>query len=208
MRMLGQPYHLLLIGGAAPPSHDHRITRMPFCRDPRVLARLLGACDMLVHPGDCETFGLIVLEAMACGLPVVVTGGAVAELVDERNGIVVPPDSAATLAQGIAALYERDLPGLGAASRDKARQQYDWNRIMPQLLQRYAGLLGQGCSSDIDMASLHAACHADANGPLVLDRTGPAAPAAPAALADSASSNVHHRPVHAANNYAANYAAD
>jgi alpha-1,6-mannosyltransferase len=141
VRLLGAPYHLLLIGGGADLAVHARVTRMPFCRDQRVLARLLAGCDVLVHPGDCETFGLVVLEAMACGLPVVATGGAITELVDERSGVLVPPDSASSLAEGIAAIYERDRVALGKAARCRAQQHYDWNRITPQLLRRYGSLL-------------------------------------------------------------------
>lgn len=143
IKLLGAPYHLLLIGGGRRIAPDRAITRMPFCRDQRMLARLLSGCDALVHPGDCETFGLIVLEAMACGLPVVATGGAVAELVNDANGLIVRPDSAASLADGITALYEGDRAALAAVSRHRASA-YDWQRIMPQLLGRYATLLARG----------------------------------------------------------------
>ncbi len=142
VRRLGQPYHLLLIGGglALPASPQTRM--VPFVRDQQALARLLASCDLLVHPGDCETFGLIVLEAMACGLPVVgTTGGAVAELVDEGTGILVAPNCARRLAEGIDALFARDLAAVSQAACSKARELYDWNRIMPQLMARYAGLL-------------------------------------------------------------------
>ena len=157
VRMLGKPYHLLLIGGGADIPASPHITRLPFCRDQRVLARLLSGCDVLVHPGDCETFGLIVLEAMACGLPVVATGGAVTELVDEGSGLVVRPDSPASLAEGIAAVYQADLEALGAAARRKAQQHYDWDRITPQLLQRYAGLLAHHHSIDCSVEGIYAA---------------------------------------------------
>ncbi|HEY0060470.1 MAG TPA: glycosyltransferase [Telluria sp.] len=142
VRLLGQPYHLLLIGGGMtlPASSQTRI--IAFQRNQLALARLLASCDALVHPGDCETFGLIVLEAMACGLPVVGTsGGSVAELVDEGSGVLVQPNCAASLAAGIDALFARDLPALSLAAASKVREQYDWERVMPQLMARYAGLL-------------------------------------------------------------------
>lgn len=144
VRKLGGPYHLLLIGGGAELPRYPQLTFMPFKRDQRQLARLLSSCDVLVHPGDCETFGLIVLEAMACGLPVVATtGGGVAELVDEQTGILAEPNSADRLAGAIEAIYGRDLAELGANARRKA-EHHDWNQILPQLLHRYGGLLAGG----------------------------------------------------------------
>lgn len=138
---LGRPYHLLLIGsGTAPPRSPH-MTVLPFQGDQRILARLLASCDVLVHPGDMETFGLIAIEAMACGLPVLGTGGAVAELVDTETGLLVRPDSVDSLCEGIDAMFGRDLNALGGNARRKAQDLYDWNRVMPQLLRRYQGLL-------------------------------------------------------------------
>lgn len=146
VRKLGRPYHLVLVGGGNYPlPHYPQITFVPFKRDQRQLARLLASCDMLVHPGDCETFGLIVLEAMACGLPVVGTsGGGVAELVDEQTGILARPNDVDSLAGAISAMYQRDLAAVGAQARRKAEELYDWNRIFPQILQRYGGLLASG----------------------------------------------------------------
>ena len=151
VRKLGRPYHLLLIGsGLALPQYP-QMTVIPFKRDQRVLARLLASCDVLVHPGDCETFGLIVLEAMACGLPVVGTSaGGVAELLDPHTGVVVPPNSADGLCAGIEAIFRADLPAMAAAATRKAHEHYDWNHIMPQLMGRYGGLLASHARADLE----------------------------------------------------------
>jgi alpha-1,6-mannosyltransferase len=142
VRKLGRPYHLVLIGSGDRLPRYPQISYIPFRRDQRVLARLLASCDLLVHPGDCETFGLIVLEAMACGVPVLATsGGGVAELVDEHTGLLVQPNSVDALCEGIEAMFTRDLAALGRNARAKAQDHYDWNRIVPQLLGRYAVLL-------------------------------------------------------------------
>jgi alpha-1,6-mannosyltransferase len=142
VRKLGRPYHLVLIGGGTELPRYPQISYVPFKRDQRQLARLLASCDVLVHPGDCETFGLIVLEAMACGLPVVGTsGGGVAELVDEDTGILAKPNDADSLAEAISAIYKRDLCQLGINARAKAANQYDWDHVMPQILQRYGSLV-------------------------------------------------------------------
>lgn len=144
VRRLGAPYHLLLIGGRT-RCRSGPVSVLPFQSSPRALARLLAGCDALVHAGDSETFGLIVLEAMACGLPAVVTSaGGIAELVPPGTGIVVAPNSVTSLCEGVAALYRQDPAALGANARRQVCAQYDWNRVLPQLLGRYRALLGQG----------------------------------------------------------------
>jgi alpha-1,6-mannosyltransferase len=151
VRRLGHPYHLLLIGGGAPVADAPNMTCIPFKRNQQQLARVLGSCDALVHPGDRETFGLIVLEAMACGIPVVgTTGGGVAELVDASTGVLVKPNSVRAMCEGIDALYTLNREELGRNALKKAREQYDWDRIMPQLLRRYAGLLEKRERAEIE----------------------------------------------------------
>ncbi|MES2300185.1 MAG: glycosyltransferase [Pseudomonadota bacterium] len=160
VRKLGKPYHLLLIGsGDDSLPRTRELSFIPFVRDLRLLARLLASCDALVHPGDCETFGLIVLEAMACGLPVVgADGGGVAELVDEDSGVLVAPDSVEALCAGIEALYWRDRARLGANARRKAAGRYDWRHVMPQLLRHYCSLLAARQRAQLEA---HSACLAD-----------------------------------------------
>jgi glycosyltransferase involved in cell wall biosynthesis len=67
------------------------------------LINLYSACDLFVFPSLQESFGLPVIEAMACGKSVVATHtGVVPELGLERPcGIVVPPGNAETLAQAV-----------------------------------------------------------------------------------------------------------
>ena len=158
VRKLGKPYHLVMIGGGEELPRSRQTTFIPFVRDLRLLAQLLASCDVLVHPGDCETFGLIVLEAMACGLPVLgVDSGGVGELVDERTGLLVPPNRLAALCEGIEAIYRQDLACMGANARRKAVQEFDWDRIVPQLLHRYAGLLAGGQREELEAGISYAA---------------------------------------------------
>jgi alpha-1,6-mannosyltransferase len=143
VRRLGEPYHLLVIGSGPELPYAERVHRLPFQHDPARLASLIGACDLLVHPGDQETFGMVVLEAMACGIPVLgMAAGGVAELVDDEIGMLVAANHAGVLADGIAALYQRDLRALGMRARRRMVQQYDWNVVMPQVVRHYASLTG------------------------------------------------------------------
>ena len=70
---LGAPYVLLAVGaGPAPPPASERVVVQPFVASASELATVLASADAFVHAGDQETFGLSVLEAMACGTPAVV----------------------------------------------------------------------------------------------------------------------------------------
>jgi len=157
MDSLGPAYHLLMVGPSqaafdVPPGAG--ISRLPFQRDQRALARILASCDLLVHPGDCETFGLIVLEAMGCGLPVVATeAGALAELVDEHTGMLARPNCPASLAEAISGVYTRDLAALGANARRKVASSFGWGTVFAHILMHYCKLLAlepPACATPID----------------------------------------------------------
>jgi alpha-1,6-mannosyltransferase len=141
--LLGRPYHLLLIGGKRRTRPAHNITMLPYRRDSLELARWIASSDALVHAGTKETFGLVILEAMACGRPVVAArAGAFPEFVDEKVGGLAEPNSAAGMAEAIAALYERDLDAIGAAARARVIRQFSWKRAFHALFSAYALLLG------------------------------------------------------------------
>ncbi|WP_168204741.1 glycosyltransferase family 1 protein [Noviherbaspirillum sp. UKPF54] len=157
VRRLGDPYHLVMIGsGGALPSAS-RVTYLPFQRDAAALAGLIASCDMLVHPGDQETFGLIVLEAMACGIPVVgADAGGISELIDDSSGVLVRPGSAAALAEGIRHLYEKDIGALGRNAHRRTAAQYDWSRVLPQLMRHYASLFAAHRQVEFGVGSSYA----------------------------------------------------
>lgn len=140
---LGARYHLLLIGGHRRARPAPNVTMIPYRRDSLELASWIASADALVHAGTKETFGLVVLEAMACGRPVVTArAGAFPELVDEGVGMLAEPESAAAMAASVAALYERDLAAVGAAARARVVRQFTWNRTLRQQIDTYTALIG------------------------------------------------------------------
>lgn len=135
---LGKPYHLLLVGSGSQPAAGRNVFFLPFEHDRMRLASLIASCDALIHPGDQETFGLIVLEAMACAIPVIgVAAGGVPELVDARSGVLVARAAPADLAEGIAALFDMDRCALGLHARRRVETQYCWARVVDQLVDHY-----------------------------------------------------------------------
>lgn len=142
MRRLGSRYHLLVVGGGTRPPAQSNVTFCSYVGNAEDLARLLASCDALVHAGDQETFGLVVLEAMACGLPVVgVVGGAVPELIDPSIGFLARPQDAGSLADAVSALYETDLEAKGRSARARVERQYSWDSVFERQLTLYERLL-------------------------------------------------------------------
>src|SRR5262249_39146809 len=127
---LGAPYHLLLIGARERRRVSARVTELPFQRNARRLARLLASSDALLHAGQQETFGLVIVEAMACGRPVIgVRAGAVGELIDPMVGRLADTGSVDSLAYAIRDLFEGDPEMLGAAARLRVERLFTWDRI-------------------------------------------------------------------------------
>ena len=155
---LGPRYHLLLVGGARRRSLSTHVTLWPYEQDSTRLARLLASGDALVHAGVQETFGLVVLEAMACGRPVVgVNAGAVAELIDDEVGVLAADAQVASLRSAIENLYVQDLDRLGHAARRRVEEHYSWERTFAALIERYRYLLRPipaASSGPIDVPSI------------------------------------------------------
>jgi len=100
-------------------------------------AASFAACDLHVMPTWYDSFGFTLLEAMACGVPVVATDGAgAAELMDDgRHGAVVPWDASATrLADALASWCE---PGRAVAASAAVRtraESYGFDTTMARLV--------------------------------------------------------------------------
>ena len=144
VQKLGAPYHLVLVGAGTGMPPEDRVIALPYERDPKAVARIIASCDAFVHANDKEPFGLIVLEAMACGVPVVgVNAGGVAETVDSSVGqlsVSADPDD---YAQAIEALFERDVEALGLAARVHTVEKFAWNRVFEDLCMLYADVSGK-----------------------------------------------------------------
>jgi len=111
---------------------------IPYLQSRDSFARLLASADVYVTAGPHETFGLSVVEAQACGLPVVgVDAGALQERVPPEVGFLGPVDDAEAMARNLeAAAAQRRTLG------ERARQHVldeglGWDSTFRQLFRDY-----------------------------------------------------------------------
>ncbi len=114
------------------------------------LPRYLALADVFAFPSQnrLEGFGLVVAEAMASGIPVVVSDlPGVREVIDEgKEGLLVEPLLASDLASKVRALLDEPARAraMGAAGRRRAEERFGLGPITAQLLRLYASLAAGG----------------------------------------------------------------
>lgn len=113
-----------------------------FVGDRAGVAAAFAASDVSLSVCPAETFGLAVLEALACGTPVVTSdrGGAY-ELIDPTCGAAGAPDAPA-LADAVESLLPRLGEGVRAAARRRA-ECYHWERTVHRMLVLHEELAAQ-----------------------------------------------------------------
>lgn len=105
------------------------------------LARALSEADAALSVCPSETFGLAVLEALACGTPVVTADrGGARELVDQTCGAWAQPTPAA-LADAVLRLSRRPAEQTRSAARERALR-YPWSRAVGEMLALHASVAG------------------------------------------------------------------
>jgi alpha-1,6-mannosyltransferase len=103
----------------------------------------MASADALLHAGDQETFGLVILEAMASGIPVVaVAAGAFEEIVTEQCGLLCRPNDPLAMANAVHELFNGGSAVLGRQARRHVEQHYAWDTVVNSLLGHYHAVLG------------------------------------------------------------------
>ena len=139
---LGDPYRLVLIGAGKDARYGSRVACIDFERAPERLASVIASCDAFLHANENEIFGLVVLEAMAAGLPVIGPNkGGVGELLDEAVGQLADSVDPAGLAEAVEALFARDVEALKLAARRRAETRHSWDHTFEGLTRLYVQLL-------------------------------------------------------------------
>jgi glycosyltransferase involved in cell wall biosynthesis len=112
---------------------------------------ILRSADVVVCTPWYEPFGIVPLEAMASGVPVVAAavGGLTDTVVDRRTGLHVPPRDPAAIAEALGELLGDDglRAELGRAGERRARSRYSWDRIAAETEKSYQQTLAVRAAS-------------------------------------------------------------
>jgi glycosyltransferase involved in cell wall biosynthesis len=103
--------------------------------------------DVLCHPTYHDTFGLVILEGMSCGMPVVATRYCSIPLIvdDGETGLLVPPRDPDGLAEALAELADNPelIRQMGIAGREKFLREFTLQRHVEQMRQVFLAVGGQ-----------------------------------------------------------------
>jgi len=159
LAQLGRPDALLLIvGGASGAEGDQEVDRLQQLIDQlglanqvqfvppqphHILSTYYRAADAVIVPSRSESFGLVALEASACGVPVVAAGvGGLLTLVDHgETGYLVPSRDPALFAHYLREIisHPAHAAALGARGAERAKR-YTWGFAAARLRRLYSDL--------------------------------------------------------------------
>lgn len=122
---------IFIVGGQPSPEYLHMVEQLQLTNvhfvgflKKQTLGEVYRAADLFVLPTREDIWGLVVGEAMACGLPVITTDRCVAglELVEEGvSGGIVPVEDPRALARKLDEVLRSDLQAMGAAALERIR---------------------------------------------------------------------------------------
>ena len=123
---------------------DNRVKHFKNIPD-KLMFQLYTLADISVTPTLYEGLPLVVLEAMACGKPIVASNvSEVPQAVKEGiNGFLVPPRNPKAIADAVLKIYDKNLfMKMGKTSKEIVKN-YDWSRIAKMAIKKYEELIGK-----------------------------------------------------------------
>ena len=109
--------------------------------DENLLINAYNAIDIFLMPSDAEAFGMMAMEAMACGTPVIAFSNTALEetIFAPKGGIVVPKGDIAEMTKVLERLIQNpdERHGIGITARNLAIENYDYKKYVKQIIKIY-----------------------------------------------------------------------
>jgi glycosyltransferase involved in cell wall biosynthesis len=141
---------LQIVGGGEEKSNiKDQISKMGPEKNITLLGRrenpmeLMRGWDIFVLPSVAETFGIVILEALEAGLPIVSTNvGGITDIIDNKSAILVLPRDPKALSAGIIKLISHPAEGakLARAGRSKLKR-FEWSKVIGEIEREYGKLV-------------------------------------------------------------------
>lgn len=137
------PLHLIALGEEGVQEHFGQLTihYIPRVSDPQLVAQYYRAADIYIHAAKAETFPNTILEAMACGLPVVASnvGGIPEQVVDGVTGFLVPPINPELLVSAVQYLLDNPMTALefGRAAERRVLELFTQEQMVERYIEWY-----------------------------------------------------------------------
>ena len=145
------PMHLVALGderkeGALEHFGQVTIHYIQRISDPRIVAQYYQAADLYIHAAKADTFPNTILEAMACGLPVIASnvGGIPEQVLDGVTGLLVPPGNPDLIVSAVQYLLENPsiAQEFSRAAVARVNELFTQEQMVEQYVQWYKEIAG------------------------------------------------------------------
>lgn len=148
----GIDYAFVNIGAESLTENNPKIINAGYIKEEAKMAELYSTLDIFLFPSLSESFGLVVVEALSCGVPVIAfNNGAIDEIVvHDYNGMLVEYKNEGKLIKAIIELSSNELLRSKYAnnSRISACEKFDFDRMVKEYQQLYSNCIKEFYNSD------------------------------------------------------------
>lgn len=144
-------FHLLVVGDGLQRAELQELRRLSdavswldYCAEAPRLAAIYRAADLFVHPGVQETFGLVTLEAQACGTPVIgIHGSYMDRIIHSDQTLWARENTPTALAAAIEVTSRQDLKHSGETVSRLVSAQYSWAEVFGRMFDLYREVIAR-----------------------------------------------------------------
>jgi len=154
IKMSKLPDNKFIIAGSGPLENyveefllqNKLLERVNFVKNParETVIRLFGECDVFILPSRLESFGMVFIEAMACGKPVIATDcGGPSDYIKDFNGLLIPVNSPEDISSAIDIIANNIQRYSAGAIRDYVVRNFSEKAVTSKIISVYKEVIGK-----------------------------------------------------------------